>query len=409
MAKLKVAVIGAGAAGFFSSIHLSTDPRVEVHLLEQTKNVLSKVKISGGGRCNVTHNLLSVEQFCKKYPRGERELKWALMVFGPKETQSWFASKGVTLKAEADGRMFPTTNSSQTIIDCLLAEANNNGVILRTETSIESILPVSNSSGHLFCITYKDGCNETFDRILFASGSSRKTWNWIAGFGHSIIEPVPSIFTFQVQDNRLDGLSGVAFTEVETKLVDTKIKTDGALLITHWGLSGPSILRLSAWGSRALFECNYKATLEINFFPTHNIQTMKQELEQWKRENSKKTIGGYSFTLPKRYWERLLSVHQIPSEKQWSQISGKEMQAICEEFVSAKFTISVKGEFKEEFVTAGGVNRKEVNFSTMESKILKGIYFAGEVLDIDGITGGFNFQNAWTTGYIAANGILQSL
>lgn len=402
--KPSIAVIGGGAAGFFSSISIAENSQYKVVLLEKSSNLLSKLKISGGGRCNVTHHLFDPVEFSKRYPRGSRELQYAFQKFGSQDTVDWFQKHGVKLKAESDGRMFPVTDRSETIIECLVGEAKRNHVDILIDQDITSIRKQESGS---FQIEWKNGDRKEFHSLVLATGSSRQVWKWLQAMGHRIVEPVPSIFTFKIQDPRLMDMSGVTVPNVGLNLPQFKIKSQGPLLVTHWGLSGPAILRLSAWAARELFESGYKADLTINFLPDYSLIEVRDLFTKWKKQNPKKTIGSIpSFIpFPKRYWENLLNVLSIPKEKLWSNVGSADCNRLADELGNANFSIEGRGEFKEEFVTAGGIHRKDVNFSTMESKIIPGLYFAGEILDVDGITGGFNFQNAWTTAWIAAESI----
>ncbi|WP_078131577.1 NAD(P)/FAD-dependent oxidoreductase [Leptospira kirschneri] len=403
----KIAVIGGGAAGFFGAIQIASEGTCEVTLLEKGKQFLSKVKISGGGRCNVTHHCLDPETLSKNYPRGEKELRWAFETFGPKDTIRWYEERDVFLKTEADGRMFPITDSSETILQTLFQEAKKNGVKLKTDMEIHSVTSVSNSD---FRIKLKTGETLEFNKILFATGSGKKAWNWLNALGHTVVEPVPSLFTFKISDVRLENLFGLAFENVECSLIEFGYSQLGPLLITHWGVSGPSVLKLSAKGARELFEKKYDTTLKINFVPGMKKDEVRKKIEKEKDLHPSKFISKTPILgIPKRYWERILGIHFIDSSKKWSGLSSRDLHVITEELTDVRFRISGKGEFKDEFVTCGGVSRKEVNFKTMESKIVPGIFFAGEILDVDGVTGGFNFQNAWTTSYIAARGILNSI
>ncbi|PJZ54277.1 NAD(P)/FAD-dependent oxidoreductase [Leptospira adleri] len=404
---IKVAVIGGGAAGFFGAIQIASGGKCSVTLLEKGKQFLSKVKISGGGRCNVTHHCLDPELLSKHYPRGERELRWAFETFGPKDTIRWYEERGVLLKTESDGRMFPVTDSSETILQTLFQEAKRVGVRLETEMEIHSVIPKSDSK---FEIKLKSGKILEFDKVLFATGSGRKAWNWLEAMGHTILDPVPSLFTFKISDRRIDDLSGLAFEKAECSLLEFGYSQIGPLLITHWGFSGPAILKLSAKGARELFEKGYDTTLRVNFLPGMKKEEVRKRIEKEKELHPAKLINNTPVLgIPRRYWERILEIHSIAASKTWSGLSSKDLHLLTEELTDGRFRISGKGEFKDEFVTCGGVSRKEVNFKTMESRVVSGIYFAGEVLDVDGVTGGFNFQNAWTTSYIAAQGILSSV
>ncbi|MFB5649426.1 NAD(P)/FAD-dependent oxidoreductase [Leptospira wolffii] len=405
----RLAVIGGGAAGFFGAVQtrLLSQEKVEVILLEKSPNILSKVKISGGGRCNVTHSCFDPEELSKRYPRGEKELRRAFEVFQPKDTVSFFESRGVKLKAESDGRMFPITDDSQTIIDCLLSEAKRLGVKIRTKVSVSGVYENEDTSRRRFRVQTEDS-EEDYDFVLFASGSSRKAWNWLESMGHTILSPVPSLFTFEIENPLLEGLQGLSVSNAEATLQDFKLRQKGPVLITHWGLSGPAILKLSAWAARELFDCDYKTKLLIDWIPEVSRQEIRDKFASIKKEHPAKRPGTRSeFDLPGRLWERIWDL-VVGSEKRWSEVSSKELHDVEEFLKRSTLNIRGKGAFKEEFVTCGGVRRKDVDFTKMESKILPGIYFAGEVLDIDGITGGFNFQNAWTTSFIAARAIAEA-
>ncbi|ULH28551.1 NAD(P)/FAD-dependent oxidoreductase [Leptospira weilii] len=403
----KIAVIGGGAAGFFGAIQIASEGNCDVTLLEKGKQFLSKVKISGGGRCNITHHCFDPEILSKNYPRGERELRWAFEIFGPEDTIRWYEQRGVLLKPEADGRMFPITDSSETVIQALMQEARKTGVKLKIGVEIHSVKPVPDSK---FQIKLKSEDILEFNKILFATGSGRKAWNWLQALGHTISDPVPSLFTFKIVDSRLEDLSGLTFEKTECSLVEFGYSQIGPLLITHWGISGPAILKLSAKGARELFNKEYETTLKVDFVPGMKKDEVRKRIEKEKKLHPSKLISSTPVLgVPRRYWERILKIHSMDPSKKWSDLSSKDLHEITEELTDARFKIFGKGEFKEEFVTCGGVSRKEVNFKTMESKIVPGIYFAGEVLDVDGVTGGFNFQSAWTTSYIAARGILDSV
>nr|WP_100764557.1 NAD(P)/FAD-dependent oxidoreductase [Leptospira ellisii]PJZ94487.1 aminoacetone oxidase family FAD-binding enzyme [Leptospira ellisii] len=409
--KPKVAVIGGGAAGFFGAIELASSGAVSVTLLEKGKNFLSKVRISGGGRCNVTHHCLDPEPLSKHYPRGERELRWAFETFGPRDTIRWYEERGVLLKTEADGRMFPVTDSSETILEVLFREAKRNGVRLKTETEIHSITPIPSPQGHSnFRVQLKSGEILEYSKIIFATGSGRKAWGWLQALGHTISDPVPSLFTFKISDPRIEDLAGLSFERTLCSLSDFGYTQEGPLLVTHWGLSGPAILKLSAKGARELHEAEYSTFLKIDFVPAYSREEIRKTIDTEKEIHPAKSVRNTPlFGIPKRYWERILESDPTTFSKTWAGFSSKDTHFLIEELKNAKFQISGKGEFKDEFVTCGGVSRKEVSFKTMESKGVPGIHFAGEVLDVDGVTGGFNFQNAWTTSYIAARGILAAI
>lgn len=401
-------VIGGGAAGFFGAIQtkIQSQGKASVHLYEKSPNVLSKVKISGGGRCNVTHSCFDPEELSKRYPRGEKELRRAFEIFQPKDTIKFFESRGVKLKTENDGRMFPVTDDSETIISCLLEEAKKSGVKIKTKVSILGIYKSEDPNEKRFRVQTEEG-EEYFDSVLIATGSAKKVWTWLENLGHTIESPVPSLFTFEISDPLLEGFQGLSVSDAEITFKNFKLKQRGPVLFTHWGLSGPAILKLSAWGARELFECDYKTEIYVDWVPNLSRQEVREKLLSRKKENPARKPGTYSeFDLPSRFWERIWE-NVSGSEKRWSDISSKELHQVEEILKRTVFKVSGKGTFKDEFVTCGGVRRKEVDFSKMESRVVPGLYFAGEVLDIDGITGGFNFQNAWTTSYIAARSLAE--
>ena len=409
----KVVVIGGGAAGFFGAIACSdANPSVRVTLLEAAPKPLAKVRISGGGRCNVTHHCFDSAQLVQYYPRGGKELRGAFTRFQPQDTIAWFASRGVELKTEADGRMFPVTDDSGTIIACLMEAAEKAGVKLCTGAAVKNVINLSRWGERLrgFQIELKNGETLECDRLLIATGSNPLGYRWAKSLGHTIKSPVPSLFTFNIKDNRLQNLAGISVDHVRVRLLGTgkqKLEQTGALLITHWGVSGPSILKLSAWGARVLYDNNYHLSLEINWLPQYNQETLKQILLKIKSENQSQNISRYCpLELPKRLWQNLINFAGITQRKTWIELSKKELTKIVQQLIQGQYKITGKGVFKEEFVTCGGVSLKEINFKTMESKLCPGLYFAGEVLDIDGVTGGFNFQSAWTTGWLAGNAMV---
>ncbi len=405
MKPLKIVVIGGGAAGFFGAIICAqTYPHSQVTLLEAGQTPLAKVRISGGGRCNVTHACFDPVRLSQNYPRGGKALRGAFTRFQPQDTIAWFESRGVKLKTEADGRMFPITDSSETIVDCLTKAAKDAGVILRTGMVVQSVEKV----GEEFEITLKSGEKEKRDRVLIATGSNPKGYGWLKNLGHTFQPPVPSLFTFKIKDPRLQDLAGVSLENVHLRLQAGKAKLEqtGALLVTHWGLSGPGILKLSAWGARLLHDYNYNLPLFINWLPEYNRESLCQVLLKTKTEFPKRQIISHCpVSLPKRLWQRFVTTVGIETEQRWAEVSKKHLNLLLKELIQGEYTIQGKGVFKEEFVTCGGVTLKEVDFKTMESKRCPGLYFAGEVLDIDGVTGGFNFQNAWTTAWLAGQGL----
>ena len=390
---LNIAIIGGGAAGFFTALNIPNEHHISI--FEETRNYLRKVKISGGGRCNVTHHQFEINKFIKNYPRGEKELISPLHQFQASDTIEWFEKRGVEIKVEQDGRMFPKSNSSQTIIDCFLKEAAQRGISLN-QIKVTQISKEKNK----FILKFSNDNTLEFDRILIATGSSKSGYELAKGLGHKITELAPSLFSFKIKHPLLKEMAGTSFKNVSLKLkLNKKIfSQSGDLLITHWGLSGPAILKLSAWAAREFKNTNYRGTLFVNF-NSNDIDGLKKQSSKKQIKNSKPQI----FT--NKFWIRVLDFLQIDSNKNWADISKKELQnikVVCEEL---ELEIQGQNRFKEEFVECGGINLKEINFKTMESKITPGLFFAGEILDIDGITGGFNFQNAWTTGYIVSKNI----
>lgn len=402
----RVIIIGGGAAGFFAAITSAmTNPRASIILLEAGREFLSKVRISGGGRCNVTHNCFEPSQLVQYYPRGGKALRGAFSRFQTKDTVAWFESRDVTLKTEADGRMFPITDDSATITDCLLETAKEYGVRLRPNCPVKSLQKLS----HEFEIQLKNGEVLNSDRVLIATGSNPIGYGWAKALGHQIEEPVPSLFTFNIKDVRLNNLAGIAIENVRVNLVSPdkkQLEQIGSLLITHWGVSGPVILKLSAWGARVLHDHKYQMSLIINWLPNHNLETLKQILLATKQAQPRKQILTFSpVEIPKRLWQNLVTFIGIDSKMVWADLSKKLLNNLILELLQGDYSITGKGVFKEEFVTCGGVNLSEIDFKTMESKKCPGLFFAGEVLDIDGVTGGFNFQSAWTTGWLAGKAI----
>jgi predicted Rossmann fold flavoprotein len=402
----KVIVIGGGAAGFFGAITCATNnPKIEVTLLEAGDRPLVKVRISGGGRCNVTHHCFEPSQLIQNYPRGGKALRGAFTRFQPKDTIAWFASRGVKLKTEADGRMFPVTDRSETIVNCLMNSAIDAGVILKNRAVVKYV----RKNNNIFEIELKTGEILECDRLLIATGSNPLGYKWAKDLGHTIQTPVPSLFTFNIKDSRFQDLAGISVENARIKLIEnskSKLEQEGALLITHWGISGPAVLKLSAWGAKTLQEHNYNLPITINWLPKFNSETLKQHLLSLKiKLSTKKILSNCPLELPKRLWQNFAIASNISETKKWSELSNKELNKISQEITQGSYQIKGKGVFKEEFVTCGGVNLKEIDFKTMESKVCSGLYFAGEILDIDGVTGGFNFQSAWTTGWLAGSAI----
>jgi len=404
---LRIVVIGGGAGGFFGAIaSAEIHPQAEVTLLEASRQPLAKVLISGGGRCNVTHACFEVDGLVQNYPRGSKALQGAFTRFQPQDTVAWFAAHGVKLKTEADGRMFPITDSSETIVECLIKAAATAGVKLRIGTPVVSVKRPLNTQ---FEINLKSGETQIGDRLLLATGSSLAGYKIAQDLGHHIQPPVPSLFTFNMDDPKLRALAGVSVNPVNLRLSvgpKSQLEQTGPLLMTHWGLSGPAVLKLSAWGARVLNESRYQATLFINWLPDLHPEQVRQKILTIKSEWGKRPIALHrGVDLPHRLWQYIIARINITTEDRWAEISNKTLNQLVQELTQGEYAISGKGAFKEEFVTCGGVNLKEVNFKTMESKLVPGLYFAGEILDIDGVTGGFNFQSAWTTAYLAGQAI----
>lgn len=395
---IDVVILGGGAAGIFAALSAKEKrPDLSVTLLEKSAVFLSKVRISGGGRCNVTHACFDPQKLIQNYPRGGKELLGPFHRFGPKDTIAWFESRGVKLKTEADGRMFPITDSSQTIIDALLNEAERLGVNFQIRQHIISIF----NSEQVFHIQFRDGTSLLAKSLILATGSSPEGYRLAESLGHTIKPPVPSLFTFNVPTSRLSGHSGVAVQSATVSLPAVSMKQTGPLLITHFGFSGPAVLKLSAWAARELNGLEYKTTIHINWGPSLSLEEIKTELKVFKEKHSSKNVGLQPlFDLPKNLWKTLCGPI---ADKLFAQLSRQDLEALSQTLNKDPYQMDGKTTHKEEFVTCGGVTLKEVDFKTMQSKILPGLFFAGEVLNIDGVTGGFNFQNAWTTGYLAGH------
>lgn len=396
-----IIIVGGGAAGFFTAINIvEKNPKLKVAILERGKTVLEKVRISGGGRCNVTHACFVPNDLVKYYPRGEKELRGPFHQFCSGDTIDWFERHGVELKIEDDGRMFPISDSSQTIIDCFLSATQKLGIQVLTGQSVQSIFKAEKY--------WKVETNhETFacQKLIMTTGSNPKIWEMLTQLGHSIVPPVPSLFTFNIKDSRIKDLMGLsAFAKVKVK--GSKLEAAGPLLITHWGMSGPGILRLSAWGARELFDKNYQFALQVNWLNEVTFEEAMETLKELKQEHAKKAVSKKSpFEFPNRLWESLVLASGIESEIKWADLSKKQLTDLANQLTNGQFQVNGKSTFKEEFVTAGGIDLKEINFKTMESKLHENLYFAGEIVNIDAITGGFNFQNAWTSGFIVAQSI----
>ncbi len=397
----RVIVIGGGAAGFFAAIACAeANSSARVVLYEATAHPLAKVRVSGGGRCNVTHACPEPRELVKRYPRGGRELLGAFHRFGPRETIAWFAARGVELKTENDGRMFPITDDSGTIVDCLRRAADQVGVKVFTTMGVRGVDRVDDT----FRVEFTDSSVGDFDRVLIATGGNKGSAGQTiaAQLGHTIEPPVPSLFTFHIDDARIRGLEGLSVPAAATSVPGTKLKDSGGLLITHWGMSGPAILKLSAWGARQLAERDYKFPLIVSWAEGRTVPQVLETLTAARAVNLKKQIATWNpFALPARLWERLIIAAGITPETVWTSVSNNSLQSLASQVAAAEFAVEGKSLNKEEFVTCGGVRLREVDFKTMESRVSPGLHFAGEVLDIDGVTGGFNFQAAWTTGWLA--------
>ncbi len=399
-------VIGGGAAGFFCAVNAARmNPLLKVVLLEKSGKLLSKVKVSGGGRCNVTHACFDMKEMSLHYPRGEHFVRKAFHQFFTTDTIQWFERRGVKLKTEADGRIFPVTNSSQTIIDCLMKEANTFGVeILMNREVIE----MKQSGIDNWELIMKNGEMMKANFICVASGGFPKLtqFDWLKQTGHTVSEPVPSLFTFNIPQHPITELMGVSIPNATIKIQSTGLKESGPLLITHWGLSGPCVLKLSARGARELHKFQYHFTISVNWLGDEKQDAVKSKIQEMRAISASKKINNTNlFQLPNRLWQFLSSQSGIPEDMRWADLPTKQQNNLIQLLVNHEFTVSGKTTFKEEFVTAGGIDLKEVDVNTMQSKLQKGLFFAGEVLDVDGITGGFNFQHAWTSGFIAAKTI----
>jgi len=408
----RVAIIGGGAAGYFGAIAAAEqDGAAEVVLLEATRQPLDKVRISGGGRCNVTHNCFEPRELAKNYPRGSKELAGLYYRFQPRDTIAWFARHGVTLKAEPDGRMFPTTDQSSTIIECLTQAAAAAGVRVHLGARVKSLRIGQDMEGRRqFEIAVHDAPDVQADAVLLATGSSPQGYRLAEELGHSIVPCVPSLFTFKITDPLLDGLSGISFPKVALRLIDSegkKLEQIGPMLITHWGLSGPAVLKLSAWGARTLHRDGYRARLVANFLPDETAESVLARLSAYRSEHGTKRVEADPvFPLPRRFWARIAELSGIAPDTTWTHVTRNQTTALVAALTHSEFSVAGKGQFKEEFVTCGGVSLKEVDFATMQSRVCPGLYLAGEVLDIDGVTGGFNFQSAWSSGWIAGTAMV---
>ena len=411
ISKYDIILVGGGAAGFFTAINIAEkNPKLKIAILERGKTVLEKVRISGGGRCNVTHAEFVPKELAKNYPRGEKELIGPFHQFCSGDTIEWFANHGVELKIEDDGRMFPTTDSSQTIINCFLQAVQQLKIDVLTSQSVQSIF-----QGNDYWKVETNHNTYSCQKLIMTTGSNPKVWEMLQNIGHTIVPPVPSLFTFNIKDARIKDLMGISAV-VTVKVKGTKLEASGPTLITHWGMSGPGILRLSAWGANLLAAKNYQFTIQVNWLNDATFEETFETLKELKTVYSKKIISKKSpFDFPNRLWESLVQASGIGTfstsndsqDVKWGDVSNKQLMALASQLTNGEFQVNGKSTFKEEFVTAGGIDLKEINFKTMESKLLPNLYFAGEIVNIDAITGGFNFQNAWTSGFILASEIFK--
>ncbi len=394
--KKKIIVVGGGASGFFCAANLD-EKKFEVKILEQNSDVLQKVKISGGGRCNVTHACFDPRDLVKFYPRGNKELLSVFSKFQPGDTMEWFANRNLPLKIENDNRIFPESNSSQSIINCFKKQIQEKNFEIVTKTTVREIQKTENQ----YLVKTNNG-DFIADYIIYTTGSSPKSLKILENLGHKTVPAVPSLFTFNIHDELLNELPGTSFEWAEVSIPKLKIEESGPLLITHWGLSGPAILKISAWKARELFDLNYQFEIKVNFI-AETIEDAEIIFAEFKQHNPKKTIGQSKiFNVTQRFWNQLLAVSRINPEKQVAQISQKEMRSLLDQLCRKTFKVEGKSTFKDEFVTAGGVELKEINFKNMSSKILENFYIAGEVLNIDAVTGGFNFQACWSEAWLMA-------
>lgn len=409
MSPLNIVVIGGGAAGFFGAITAAeTFPNATVTILEKTRTVLNKVRVSGGGRCNVTHACFDNRQLVKHYPRGEKPLRTLLNQFDAAATVRWFENRGVALKTEADGRLFPATNTSETIVNCLLSTARKLGIEIRTSCGVSALTFQPDGTG--WQLSLLNGSILRADRVLVATGGYPQlpSYGWLPGQAEPLLSPVPSLFTFNVPDSPLLPLAGVSVPDAGVSIAGTRQEQRGPLLLTHWGFSGPAVLRLSAWAARELADVNYRFTLRVNWVPTGNDTTLRATLQVFRQQNGRKQVSSQNpFGLPLRLWQAMVQESGVADEQRWADLPAKPLNRLADRLTNSPFQVVGKSTFKDEFVTCGGVALGSLHPQTLESTTQPGLFFAGEVLDIDGITGGFNFQSAWTTGFVAGQHIGQ--
>ncbi|MDB5200305.1 MAG: hypothetical protein JWO92_2268 [Chitinophagaceae bacterium] len=405
MNKKRLVVIGGGAAGFFCAINAAAfNHALEIIIIEKTTKLLSKVKVSGGGRCNVTHSCFSIAEMIKNYPRGENFVKKAFHQFFTTDTINWFGKRSVQLKTEVDGRIFPVTNSSQTVIDCLMKEVNNRSIQILMNREVKKLSMVNDQ----WSIEFANEEKIIADLVCVASGGFAKTiqFNWLKELGHSIEEPVPSLFTFNIPADPIKELMGISVEKAIVKITGTKFSQQGPMLITHWGLSGPAVLKLSAFAARELHKVNYDFKIAVNWLPGYNEQTLREKFSSLRNELApQKIVNRNPFFLPQRLWEYFLQQSTIDQNIRWADLPAKQQNILIKILCAQEFDVKGKTTFKEEFVTAGGIKLNEIDVNTMQSKMVPNLFFAGEVMDVDGITGGFNFQHAWTSGWVAGKAI----
>jgi predicted Rossmann fold flavoprotein len=399
----KIAIIGGGAGGFFTAINTALkNPDYDLTIFEKGKNFLGKVKVSGGGRCNVTHACFEPKELVKFYPRGQKELLGPFHSFMTGDTMEWFEERGVSLKIEEDNRIFPVSDDSQSIIDCLLTSASTLGIKTKTGSRVSKIEPTNNS----FLLTVND-VQMMFDKVVIATGgNSAEIWSGLEELGYKIIDPIPSLFTFNTKDTRFRNLSGLVVKDAAVKIAGSKFQENGPVLITHWGLSGPGILKLSSVGARYLHEKNYQFQIQVDWAFSFDREVVEDTFEQQREQHPKKAISNTPlFDIPKRFWHSLLQFCSIPADKIWAELGKKEKNRLTEAIKNATVSIHGKSTNKEEFVTCGGVDLKQVDFTKFESKLHPNLFFVGEVMNIDALTGGFNFQAAWTGGWMVSQNI----
>jgi predicted Rossmann fold flavoprotein len=409
---MKIAIIGAGAAGCFAAANIAGEKGIEVAVFEKTGKALQKVKVSGGGRCNVTHECFDIPELLTRYPRGKQLLRKSLYRFGPQQTIDWFRARGVQLKVEDDGRMFPVTDDSQTIIDCIWQEMMKQKVQVYYHKAVKSIVTQPPGTPTRFILHFADTSVYAADKILIATGGFPKAdqYKWMEDLGHSIEKPVPSLFTFNLPKHPITELMGVSVPDATVKIAGTKITQHGPLLITHWGMSGPAILRTSAVAARELANANYDFKVLVNWLNDLTDNDLKETFIKLRKEQGKQFVAQKNpFELPRRLWDYLMTRCGITEQTRWGDLPAAAQNKLLEHLLRDTYPVSGKTTFKEEFVTCGGIRISEIDPQTMESRIVPGIHFAGEILDADGITGGYNFQHAWSSGYIAATAMAEGI